>query len=76
MLRRLLISTGKKITDINTIESMFQDKKVIKYNHWYDSEFFEFKCFKKNTMHFKFKSEKLWSNFNVTACKGKNWIGM
>lgn len=67
--------TGKQVENINSIAQMFQDHTVTEFGKWYDSEFFEFKCFKKGTMHFKFKDEKLWNKFNVAACKGKNWIG-
>jgi len=67
--------TNQKIEDIETIDAIFHNKKVTEYGKWYDSTFFEFKAFKKGTMHFKFKSEELWAKFNVTACEGKNWIG-
>jgi hypothetical protein len=42
---------------------------------WYESEFFNIKFYKKGTMHFEFKSEKVWELFNIIACKSKNWIG-
>ena len=40
----------------------------------YDSEFFTFRCFKKGTLHLRFKDEQLWAKFNITACQGKNWL--
>lgn len=39
------------------------------------SEFFEFRCYKKGTLHLYFKDEKLWDIFNQVACENKNWIG-
>lgn len=38
--------------------------EVFESNTWYDSYFFEFKVFKKGTMHLKFKDIKVWENFN------------
>lgn len=35
-----------------------------KWNTWYDWGFFQFKGFKKGTMHFKFKDVKVWELFN------------
>lgn len=39
------------------------------------SEFFEFRCYKKGTLHLYFKDEKLWDIFNQVACENKTWIG-
>ena len=39
-----------------------------------ESEFFYFRCFKKGTLHIRFKDEWLWAEFNQRACKGKNWL--
>ena len=39
------------------------------------SEFFEFRCYKKGTLHLYFKDEKIWDIFNQVACENKNWIG-
>lgn len=39
------------------------------------SQFFEFRCYKKGTLHLYFKDEKLWDIFNQVACENKNWIG-
>lgn len=40
----------------------------------HESEFFNFRCYKKGTLHITFKSEHLWAIFNQRACKGKNWL--
>jgi hypothetical protein len=75
----LAFLVAKNIKDCNNIESVIQKgdegEKHISFGKWYDSEFFEFKCFKKGTIHMKFKSESLWDKFNMVACEGKNWIG-
>jgi len=41
---------------------------------WGESEFFELKIFKKGSIHLKFKDEFLWKEFNIRACKLKNWL--
>lgn len=38
------------------------------------SEFFFIRCYKKGTLHITFKDERLWQEFNVNACAGKNWL--
>ena len=40
-----------------------------------ESRYFLIKFFKKGTVHLTFKDRELWQRFNVTASKGKNWIG-
>ena len=40
----------------------------------HESEFFYLRCFKKGTLHIRFKDEWLWAEFNQRACKGKNWL--
>ena len=47
----------------------------IYFGCWYESEYFKFKLFKKGTMHFIFKDEKLREEFNRLACESKNWLG-
>jgi hypothetical protein len=39
-----------------------------------ESEFFTMKFYLKGTVHFTFKSQKVWADFNLTATKGKNWL--
>jgi hypothetical protein len=39
-----------------------------------ESTFFEIKFFKKGTVHLTFKDEKVWEQFNLAACAGKNWL--
>ncbi|MDD3875430.1 MAG: DUF4942 domain-containing protein [Bacteroidales bacterium] len=42
-------------------------------NKWYEWGFFEFKVFKKGTMHLKFKDEKVWHLLNQTYGKLKGF---
>jgi len=42
---------------------------------WEESEFFYVRCFKKGTLHMKWKSEELRARFNQIACEGKFKIG-
>jgi hypothetical protein len=39
-----------------------------------ESEFFNFRCYKKGTLHITFKDKFLWQDFNMRACSGKNWL--
>lgn len=53
--------------------------KILRYNQfepntWYDWEFFEFKVFKKSTMHLKFKDEKIWEKLNRAYAKIKGEV--
>lgn len=38
------------------------------------SSFFEISVFKKGTIHLIFRDEDVLRRFNITACKGKNWL--
>jgi UDP-N-acetylenolpyruvoylglucosamine reductase len=38
------------------------------------STFFHLKFYMKGTLHIEFRDEKLWEEFNLRACKGKNWL--
>ena len=48
--------------------------KVIEPNTWYDYSFFEFKAFKKGTMHLKFKDPKVWEILNRRYAKIKGQV--
>lgn len=43
-------------------------------NGWQRSHFFEFRCFKKQTIHIRFRDEWLWNEFNRMACDARNWL--
>jgi len=41
---------------------------------WKETDFFKVKIYKKGSIHLEFKDEFLWKEFNVRACKLKNWL--
>lgn len=41
----------------------------------HESTFFQFRCYKKGTLHITFKDESLWARFNIVVNEGKNQIG-
>lgn len=45
-----------------------------KFDSSFESYFFDCKIFRKGTLHITFKDEKLWQEFNMRACAGKNWL--
>lgn len=45
-----------------------------KFENTGESAYFKWKFFKKGTLHIEFKDEYLWQEFNIRACKGKNWL--
>jgi hypothetical protein len=76
--------SGDKVENIKTIqqamvESWHRMENGRTYNcwttDWVESTYFRIRYFKKGTVHLYFKSEKLWNDFNIRACAGKNWIG-
>ena len=40
------------------------------------SQYFHIRFFKKGTVHLSWRHEHLWQEFNVTAAKGKRWLGL
>jgi predicted RNA methylase len=41
---------------------------------WVESKYFFIRCYKKGTIHLKFKDRQLWEEFNMRACAGKKWL--
>lgn len=54
--------TGKNYDSITPIFK--SSREYITPNYWHESEFFEWKGFKKGTMHLKFKDVKVWEILN------------
>jgi len=48
---------------------------TLDFGKWYDSEFFEWKMFKKSTIHLKFKDDWQYEQFNLIATKSRGWLG-
>ena len=65
--------TGTNFDDLVDIRAFFNDN-TIETNTWYDWEFFEFKCFKKGTMHLKFKDLNDWYLLNQAYGKLKGFV--
>ena len=63
--RRILEPSAGKIDSIT---------KALMYGKLLDSEYFQFRAFKKGTLHLYFKDESLWEMFNIEAARGKNWL--
>ena len=64
--------TATDYDEIRDLRFFFQDNKI-QPGKWYDWGFFEFKCFKKGTMHLKFKSTKDWYILNQAYGKLKGF---
>lgn len=65
--------TGTDYDKIESLERLIGKVKIGDTDE-HDSQFFRFRCFKKGTLHLRFKDERLWSTFNIKACQGKNWL--
>ncbi len=50
------------------------NNRSLETNKWYDWNFFEFKVFKKGSMHLKFKDVKVWEQINRSYAKAKGQV--
>jgi predicted RNA methylase len=71
--KALSFVSGKKFEDCRTISRSFHESRK-QSGVKYDTEFFEFRCYKKGTMHLTFKDDYIYEQFNIIACRGKNWL--
>jgi len=67
--------TGKRYSDISTIEASMQADMHGPKEMKGESEFFFFRYFIKGTVHLTFKSQDVLDAFNRTANENKNWLG-
>lgn len=44
------------------------------FGEWVSSRFFDFKMFKKGTIHLKFNDDRIWQEFNIRAAQYKHWL--
>jgi hypothetical protein len=73
--KALCYVTGNNYDSISTIRDTFHNmRNQLTTNYWYSSGFFEFKFFKKGTMHIKFQNEKDWEIINRTYAKIKGQV--
>jgi hypothetical protein len=60
----LCFLSGTNFDDITTIREQVRRFGKLTPNQWYETRFFEYKGFKKGTIHIKFKDMKLWEKLN------------
>jgi len=80
--KMLCYISGKNYESIVTIKDALENQfRIIgkvktgdKYTNSCSSTFFDIKFYKKGTIHLKFKDKFLWQEFNMRACKGKQWL--
>lgn len=80
--RILCVLDGKDFDQCLTVEKAMRKKfelvgrdVVSPFDSECQSDYFHIKFFMKGTVHLTFRSRELWARFNVTAAKGKMWIG-
>lgn len=61
--------------DYNNMESLssFVGENQLAWGGWFDWGFFRCRAYKKGTMHFEFKDEKVWMLFNQEVAKQRGW---
>lgn len=80
--RVLCVLSGKDFAKCGTIAQAMRRKFEILgrgvsqgFDNETESEFFLIKFWMKGTVHLTFKDKDLWARFNITAAKGKQWLG-
>jgi len=70
-------SKSRKLEDIEAKATQRPDRIILKvekeWGKWFDTDFFRIRCYKKGTIHFEFKSEKVWADFNQRVAKLKGY---
>lgn len=79
--KALCYLTGKKYETIykihDSLENRFKELGNIgsaSFDGTCESEFFDMLFYKKGTLHITFKDKRIWQEFNMRACNGKNWL--
>lgn len=70
--KALCFIAGIKYERINSIQSVANNGLL--WGQLGTSTFFDFRIYKKGTIHLTFKDDYIHSQFNIIACKGKNWL--
>jgi hypothetical protein len=80
--RVLCVLDGQDFAKCHTINTAMENKFRIlgndvkaPFDNTTESRYFDIRFFKKGTVHLTFRDKHLWEKFNVTAAKGKMWIG-
>lgn len=77
--RALAFLEGKKLEDVertivSALEQLNKEQGANFSGIAFKSTYFEMRCYKKGTLHLKFRDHSLWERFNLTAADGKNWL--
>ena len=77
--RAMAFLDGKKLEDVpltlrKALKAHFEEQRQDFSGASFVSTYFELRCYKKGTLHMKFRDRKLWERFNLTAAQGKNWL--
>jgi len=76
--RAMAFLEGKSLEQITTVFDVFnrmgQQFGKDALGALYESTYFEFRGYKKGTLHLHFKDKSLWERFNIEAARGKNWL--
>jgi len=76
--RAMAFLEGKSLEQITTVFDVFnrmgQQFGKDALGTLYESTYFEFRGYKKGTLHLHFKDKSLWERFNIEAARGKNWL--
>ncbi len=80
--RILCVLSGKDFEECHTIAQAMESRfralgSGVRqgFDNETESEFFHIKFWMKGTVHLTFKDKDLWARFNITAAKGKQWLG-
>lgn len=66
---------GKRYDLIASINETINQHRGHDYiGEWIQTEFFDVRFYKAGTMHFSFRDQTLWQQFNLLAAKGKQWL--
>ncbi|WP_028376021.1 class I SAM-dependent methyltransferase [Leeuwenhoekiella sp. MAR_2009_132] len=65
--------SAKEFADTYYPSKKYSLFKRPEWGKWCDWDFFEFKCYKKGTVHFKFKERDVWALFNQRVAKIKGF---
>lgn len=63
MVKALCYITGMNYDETTPLNTFLRNNNC-QFGQWYSWGFFEIKCFKKGTTHFKFQNKDLWAQFN------------
>ena len=77
--RAMAFLEGKKLDNVErtvvaALEQLFKEYGSAFSGVLFKSTYFEMRCYKKGTLHMKFRDRKLWERFNLVAAEGKNWL--